>query len=88
VAHHKIWSIEEAERLRRHIIDGGSAARASAIFRRTVPAVREHARTLSLSFPTKAQLRRSVGASPPDRDRFSFRQRLAVEVLDDDGQPL
>lgn len=84
MAHHKTWTIEETERLRRHIMEGGSVGRAAVIFRRTVPAVRSYARTLDLSFPSIAQLRRAGGVTPPDRQssqasRLSFRQRHAME---------
>lgn len=82
----KSWTVEETEHLRRHIMQGGSAVRAAVIFRRTVPAVRSCARTLGLSFPTIAQLRRSAG-SPPlvnrsqsrQPGRPSFRERQAME---------
>ena len=52
------WSAEDIEQLRRHIERGGSAARASVMFKRTEAAVKAKAVELGLKFLTVKQLRR------------------------------
>ena len=56
-ARHRPWTAEESEQLRAYIERGGSAATAAIRFRRTEGAVRTHARTLGLRFPTIRQRR-------------------------------
>lgn len=61
---HRSWTDEETGRLRDHIARGGSAARAAVMFRRTQGAVRAHAATCGLRFPTISELRRrATGAT-------------------------
>lgn len=62
------WTPEDDDRLRAHISGGGSAPRASVIFRRSESAVRARAAELGLKFPTIRQLRaRASGIEvPPD----------------------
>jgi hypothetical protein len=60
-----MWTDEASQRLREHIARGGSAARASIIFKRSVQAVRSHASSLGLKFPTIRQLRaKALGSEP------------------------
>jgi hypothetical protein len=60
---HRPWSLEDSERLRQHILRGGSLARATVKFARTQQALREQARTLGLKFVTIRELRkRAAGA--------------------------
>jgi len=60
---HRSWTEQETERLRVHIARGGSAARAAVIFRRTQGAVRAHAATCGLKFPTISELRRRASGA-------------------------
>jgi hypothetical protein len=60
------WSAEDDERLRQHIAQGGSAARATGICKRTEQSVRARAAKLGLKFPTIQQLR-SEAAENDDR---------------------
>ena len=83
----KPWTAEDTERLRLHISQGGSVARAAVIFRRTAPSMRTCARQLGLSFPTISQLRERLMGPPPvgtnNQPRqpasLTFRQRQALE---------
>jgi hypothetical protein len=60
----RVWTPEETERLRAHIEGGGSAMRASVIFRRSETAVRTYALSCGLRFPTINELRsRAAGKS-------------------------
>jgi hypothetical protein len=61
---HRSWTDEETGRLRSHIAGGGSAARAAVMFRRTQGAVRAHAATCGLKFPTISELRRRASGAP------------------------
>jgi hypothetical protein len=61
---HRSWTDEETRRLRAHIERGGSAARAAVMFHRTQGAVRAHAATCGLKFPTISELRRKAAGSP------------------------
>lgn len=75
---HRSWTDEQTERLRAHIERGGSSARAAVMFRRTQGAVRAHAATCGLKFPTISQLRRrAAGASSTAQfgGRFSAQAR-------------
>jgi hypothetical protein len=54
----RLWTDDEIERLRLHILKGGSAARASVIFKRTVMAVRQQAIKIGLPFPSVLHLRK------------------------------
>jgi len=61
----RVWSPEDDLRLRRHIESGGSAARASVVFRRSESACRARAAELGLKFPLVRELRaRALGQSP------------------------
>ena len=51
------WSDEDNARLKAHIEAGGSAFRASVIFKRSEAQVRAHATKLGLKFPSIRQLR-------------------------------
>jgi hypothetical protein len=62
---HRSWSVEDTERLRQHILSGGSLARATVKFARTEQALREQAKLLGLKFATIRELRkRASGAQP------------------------
>jgi hypothetical protein len=62
------WTVEDAERLRQHTERGGSRARAAIMFKRSEQAVRAHAATLCLKFPTIRELRKKATGS----ERRSF----------------
>jgi hypothetical protein len=59
-----VWSVEDIERLRQHIDRGGSAARATGMFKRTEAAVRAKALELGLKFPSINELRRRARGNP------------------------
>jgi hypothetical protein len=62
-SNNRVWTAEDTERLRRHIEQGGSVARASVIFRRSEQAVRSHAGSNGWKFPTIRELRRRASGS-------------------------
>jgi hypothetical protein len=62
-ANNRVWTDEDTERLRRHIEQGGSVARASVIFRRSEQAVRSHAAANGWKFPTIRELRKRASGS-------------------------
>ncbi len=77
---HRSWSDEDTGRLRVHIERGGSAARAAVMFHRTQGAVRAHAATCGLKFPTISQLRRrAAGAS----STVQFNGRFSAQARND-----
>jgi hypothetical protein len=57
------WTEDETERFRSHMLRGGSAARASVMFRRTVNGVRKQAVKMGLPFPNAVQLRKRLADS-------------------------
>jgi hypothetical protein len=57
------WTDDETERLRSHILQGGSAVRASVMFRRTMTAVRQQACKMGLPFPSVLQTRKRLTAA-------------------------
>jgi hypothetical protein len=63
-ANSRMWTDEDTERLRLHIARGGSAPRASVIFKRSQAAVRTRASELGLKFPTIRDLRRKAAGTP------------------------
>jgi hypothetical protein len=52
------WTEEECERLRAHIASGGSAARASVIFKRPITSLQTQARKLGTPFPDSRVVRK------------------------------
>jgi hypothetical protein len=61
----QLWSIEEDEKLKKIVAQGGSAGRASIALKRTEKSVREHARQLGCPFLTIAEARKkAAGVSP------------------------
>jgi len=60
---HRSWTDEDTARLQLHIEQGGSAARAAVIFKRTEQAVRAHASTCGWRFPTIRELRKRATGS-------------------------
>lgn len=62
----RAWEPSEDDRLRLHIAGGGSAARASVVFRRSQGAVRARAAELGLKFPTISALRKKAAGSTPE----------------------
>ena len=82
-ANNRVWTAEDTERLRRHIEQGGSVARASVIFRRSEQAVRSHAGSNGWKFPTSANCAGAPAArsvpcrrsSEPSRVPAAFEER-------------
>jgi hypothetical protein len=62
-ANSQVWTEEDTQRLREHIARGGSVIRASVIFKRSQAALRAHASSLGLKFPTIKDLRRKATGS-------------------------
>jgi len=58
--HKTAWTEEDIRRLREHIESGGSPARASAIFRRSIGAVQTQARKMGAPFPSTRAVRRDL----------------------------
>lgn len=56
------WDDQKEERLRQHVANGGTAARASVVFRVSVLAVRAKAREIGCPFPTLREDRAKRGA--------------------------
>lgn len=56
----KPWTDEEKARLIKAIDSGASAARASAMFKRSIAGIRDQARRLGKRFPTVAEIRKSI----------------------------
>jgi hypothetical protein len=67
-----IWTTGDSEGLRRCIVEGGSASRASVRFRRSVQAVRAQAKLLGLRFPTIRERRLKVFG--PRVNNLSYRR--------------
>ncbi len=54
------WTEEDVARLKAHVVSGGSAARASIIFKRSIMAVKQAARRAGCPFPHDYTLRRKL----------------------------
>jgi hypothetical protein len=59
----RTWSEVDTERLRQHIMQGGSVHRAAVIFKRSPQALRHQAFALGLKFPTIRELRKRANGS-------------------------
>jgi len=53
-----MWTEDECNRLRAHIESGGSAARASVIFKRPITSLQTQARKLGIPFPDRRVVRK------------------------------
>jgi len=53
-----MWTEDDCNRLRTHIASGGSAARASVIFRRPIASLQTQARKLGIPFPDSRVVRK------------------------------
>jgi hypothetical protein len=55
------WTEDDSERLKALVASGASAARAAAIFDRSIDNIRQRARMLGAPFPTLKNLRKKLG---------------------------
>ena len=84
----KPWTDEENARLIKAVDAGVSAARASAMFKRTIASVRSQARRLGKRFATIAELRKPIVDLERDQKvttgsvpmKKSFQQRPAAKA--------
>lgn len=83
VARKKVWSENDAERLRALIASGASALRASVALKRSLSVTKLKARELGVPFPSEAELRakrRRIFQNSTDGPRIRARLPIHKDI--------
>jgi hypothetical protein len=83
VARKKVWSENDAERLRALIASGASALRASVALKRSLSVTKLKARELGVPFPSEAELRakrRRIFQNSTDEPRLRTRLPIHEDI--------
>jgi hypothetical protein len=83
VARKKVWSENDAERLRALIASGASALRASVALKRSLSVTKLKARELGVPFPSEAELkakRRQIFQNSTDGPRIRARLPIHEDI--------